>query len=112
MGTRTFLMAVAGESFANADGTSRQRIIARCAVGEPIVFVREVGNPYDRYAVKVVRERTGECLGYVPNRQSKDMRGMLRRMEVRSAEIAKLTGGGWLFKRQRGIVLCVRVETG
>lgn len=57
-------IAVAGESFSNADGTSRQAEIARCRVGEYVRLIREPANPYDPAAVLVVSRR-GRGIGYI-----------------------------------------------
>lgn len=63
--TKRFICAVVGESFRNDDGTSRQDIIRRCAVGEPVLLVPEPLNRYDRNAIAVRRAATGEQLGYL-----------------------------------------------
>ena len=55
---------VAGVTFDNDDGSSRQKIIARCTVGEKIRLIREPDNPYDEFAIKVCRSN-GEQIGYV-----------------------------------------------
>ena len=65
-GWRCFLCAVAGESFTNPDGGRRQDILADCSIGEVMVLEPEPGNRYDREAVKVLREKTGEQIGYLP----------------------------------------------
>jgi hypothetical protein len=62
---RVFAMAVAGESFANRDGTSRQEEIRRCTIGEPVQLEREPDNPYDRNCVRVLSSR-GIQIGNIP----------------------------------------------
>ncbi|HEY3244520.1 MAG TPA: HIRAN domain-containing protein [Phycisphaerae bacterium] len=57
-------LSVAGESHDNDDGTSRQAIIRNCALGEELKFEREPQNPYDKNAVRVLRQ-TGEQIGYL-----------------------------------------------
>lgn len=57
-------VGLAGESFANADGSSRQAEIARCIVGERVSLVREPDNPYDPNAILACSAR-GIGLGYV-----------------------------------------------
>lgn len=61
---KQFHAKVRGITFDNVDGTSRQSIISRCAVGERLVLVREPTNSHNGYAVKVCRE-TGEQIGYL-----------------------------------------------
>jgi hypothetical protein len=63
---RTFTIEVKGESYRNDDGTSRQDIIRRCQVEEPINLIYEP-HPKDKNAVKVCR-LNGEQLGYIPKR--------------------------------------------
>lgn len=55
---------VAGVTFENDNGTSRQEILQRCTPGETIVL-EHWPMPEDEYAVKVLREN-GEQLGYIP----------------------------------------------
>ena len=55
---REFQTKVVGVTFENADGASRQRIIAKCGIGEDIDLVPEPDNPHDANAVAVKREST------------------------------------------------------
>jgi hypothetical protein len=59
-----FHTKIAGVSHRNRNGTSRQKIIARCKVGEPVLFVPEPSNPYDPNAIALFRQN-GEQLGYL-----------------------------------------------
>jgi hypothetical protein len=61
---RHFYGHVAGESFRNDDGTSRQAAIQRCEVGELLRLEPEPDNPHDRNAIRVLRG-TGEQIGYI-----------------------------------------------
>ena len=56
---------VAGVTFPNRDGSSRQEIIQRCCSHEQPYLEPEPDNPADPNAIRVVRE-TGEQLGYLP----------------------------------------------
>jgi hypothetical protein len=56
---------IAGVSFTNDDGSSRQEILSRCGTGEPVWLQRDSDNRYDKRAVKVVR-LNGEQLGFLP----------------------------------------------
>jgi hypothetical protein len=59
----SYPISVVGESFDNADGSSRQDILRRCRAGDPVTLEREPDNPYDPNAVKVVT-RHG-CIGMI-----------------------------------------------
>jgi hypothetical protein len=62
-GNRVFYAQVHGITHKNADGTSRQKIIAACIEGEELVLVPEPDNKFDAAAVKICR-KNGEQLGY------------------------------------------------
>ncbi|HEV2382685.1 MAG TPA: HIRAN domain-containing protein [Terriglobia bacterium] len=64
-GNRLFYKKLAGITFKNQDGSSRQKVIQHCRVGEELVLVLEPTNPYDADAIKVCRAN-GEQLGYWP----------------------------------------------
>jgi hypothetical protein len=61
--TDSFLCGIAGESFKNSDGSSRQAYIARCRPGDPVTLRPEPGNEHDRNAV-AVHHQVGQ-LGYL-----------------------------------------------
>jgi hypothetical protein len=61
---REFNTSVHGTSHRNADGSSRQRIISRCHIGEQLHLVREPSNPIDDHAIAVLRSN-GEQIGYI-----------------------------------------------
>lgn len=56
---------VAGVTFPNDDGSERQEIIARCAIGERLDFHHDPQNPFSAFATRVLRT-TGEQLGHAP----------------------------------------------
>jgi hypothetical protein len=62
---RTFRKQVHGILHNNADGTSRQAIIANCREGEEVLLMPEPDNPVDADAIKVCR-LNGEQIGYWP----------------------------------------------
>jgi hypothetical protein len=64
--TRRFYMQVHGIFHKNDDGSSRQKIIKSCTVGEEIDLIPEPENSFDTDAVKVCR-KNGEQLGYLPS---------------------------------------------
>jgi len=103
---RTFLLSVAGEDYKNADGTSRQRIIKGCRVGEQMVLVCEPLNPCDYLAVAVRRRATAERIGYLPRGH-----GLTRLVEQHrvAASIAEVNGGTWSTP-SRKVVLQITVS--
>lgn len=62
---RSTYCKVAGVTFENDDGSSRQYFISRCRVGERVALIRKLDNPYSEYATAVVRNY-GQQIGYVP----------------------------------------------
>ena len=104
---RSWLSAVAGESYRNRDGSSRQKIIAQCRIGEGVRLVREPDNPHDRNAIFVCREN-GQGIGYIPADSSFRMADEIDRGWVYAAEIAEITGGVG-GKRSLGVVLKISV---
>ena len=62
-GNRVFYAQVHGITHRNSDGSSRQKIIKDCRVGEHLVLIPEPDNRYDPDAVKICR-KNGEQLGY------------------------------------------------
>lgn len=59
----SYTISVVGESFRNADGSSRQSIIGRCRVGDSVTLEREPDNPHDANAVKVLTHHG--CIGMI-----------------------------------------------
>jgi len=62
---KTLLTRVAGVTFDNEDGSSRQTLIQQCRKYQRLNLVAEPKNKYDHAAVRV-ETKTGKCLGYVP----------------------------------------------
>lgn len=90
---RSFFTTVAGVTF-----EGRQRIVARCSVGERLILVRDPNNRHDMGAIKVMR-LNGEQLGFVPAHVSRgrDSSGLAYRMDrgdKYECRISALTGGG------------------
>jgi hypothetical protein len=91
--SRSFFTTVAGVTF-----EGRQRIVARCSVGERLVLVRDPDNRFDNGAIKVML-LNGEQLGFIPEHVSRggDSSGLASRMdrgEKYECNISDLTGGG------------------
>jgi len=94
---RPFYSKIAGVSYSNRDGGSRQQIIGRCHVGERLILRAEPDNPVDRNAVCVLREN-GEQLGYLGAREAADLQGYLLAGQSIPCCIADVTGGGSLTR--------------
>jgi hypothetical protein len=56
---------VAGVTFPNDDGSERQRVLAKCKVGEQLLLRHDVGNEFSEFAIQVLR-KNGEQLGHAP----------------------------------------------
>lgn len=96
---KSFYTKIAGATHRNSDGSDRQQIIPRCQKGERVHLIREPDNPYDPFAVKVVRA-SGEQLGYLPSEVAGNERGagwsVARKIDrgvTCIAQIANITGG-------------------
>jgi hypothetical protein len=88
----SFFTKIAGVTHRNKDRKSRQRLIARCRVGEELVLEREPDNPVDPNAIKVLRV-TGEQLGYIPAQvAASGLAKELDRGERPRCRIVNLTG--------------------
>jgi hypothetical protein len=92
---KSFFTTVAGVTH-----DSRQRIVARCTVGESLTLVRDSSNRFDSGAIKVIR-LNGEQLGYIPAHVSRggDPSGLAFQMDRGDSfqcRISNLTGGDGL----------------
>lgn len=63
-----YLLPVAGESFDNPDGSSRQAILRRAKPNQPVTLRRELDNPHSDTAVAV--HVPGGQIGYISSRHS------------------------------------------
>ncbi len=88
---KTFVIEVKGESHINDDGTSRQDIIRRCQIGEPINLIHEP-HPQDKNAIKVCR-LNGEQLGYIPKYASAEFADIIKRGIKQDVKIADIKVG-------------------
>lgn len=62
---RHFRSYVAGVKHSNADGSSRNRLVAKLEVFDVLQLEHEPGNPHDPNAVRVLRH-DGRQIGYLP----------------------------------------------
>jgi hypothetical protein len=95
-------------TIAGVTHNGRQRIVARCSVGERLLLVRDPTNRYDPGAIKVMR-LSGEQLGFIPAHVSRggDPSGLASQMDrgdKYGCRIKDLTGGG------EGMNLGVNIE--
>jgi hypothetical protein len=64
------VLKLAGVTHSNPDGSSRQVLLRRTSVGDPLFLRREQDNPYDTQAIAVEwKESLGSpplILGYIP----------------------------------------------
>lgn len=92
---KTFKTKVAGVTYPNADGTSRQDIIARCSRSTPVRLEPEPDNPYDEHAIAVkVATEPGkvEHCGYIPRNLAAIIEPHLQG-ESLMAKILEVVGG-------------------
>jgi len=68
-----FPSKIAGASHPNADGTSRVAILEKCKLFEVFDLTPEPENPVDPKAVMILRNDTGEQVGYLPERTAHDL---------------------------------------
>lgn len=97
-------IGVAGESFANDDGTDRQAEIGRCRVLERVKLVREPSNPYDSNCIRVVSAR-GVQIGNISRQAAEWMAERLDRGGHLLARIHAIRG-----EKMLGVVLLVTTE--
>lgn len=89
---KSFFTRIAGVTF-----EERQRIIARCSVGERLILVRDPDNQFDQGAIKVMRS-TGEQLGFIRSHisragQSSGLAFQMDRGDKIQCKIAEISGG-------------------
>jgi hypothetical protein len=80
-----------GEAQRNADGTSRQDIIAQLKEGEYVTLVPESDNPHDPYAVRVDSELG--TIGYVPRDDAAHVGGLITHGVLAKSYIGEIRGG-------------------
>lgn len=102
-----YKIGITGEGFKNADGSSRQKLIARCKVGDPVELVREPANPYDKNAIAVFAK--GGQLGYLRRDDAAEYAPRLDGGTRVRTSIAHINGGS-RDKPEMGVVLWIAWE--
>ncbi|GIP17803.1 hypothetical protein J40TS1_34450 [Paenibacillus montaniterrae] len=74
---RQYQTSVAGITFENLDGSSRELIASRCRYGQKLLLTREPENPHDSKAVKILTQ-DGQQLGYLDKKEASDMQALLK----------------------------------
>ena len=77
-----FKTKIVGVKHKNPDGTSRQKILSHCQVGEQLFLIRDPDNPVDENAVKICRE-DGTQIGFLS--------------EFRAAQVAPVLDRGFVY---------------
>jgi HIRAN domain len=104
---------VAGVTFANNDGSSRQEIIRKyCREGSDLGFAPEPNNRFDRHAISVwvpgrkkwFRRRPLLQVGYVPREHLQEMHDWRLKGGDVAGTVWKVVGGG------RGKTLGLRIN--
>ena len=90
MQTKTTRLPVVGVFYRNNNGTSRQDIIRKIEVGEPLELVREPSNMYDTNAV-MVRHELGQ-IGYVDRDSADAIAPRMDAGETFPAQVAAVDG--------------------
>ena len=108
--SQTFVVHLRGVSFANADGSERQPLIAACRNGEQLILRAEPSNPHDRHAVDVLNSQ-GQQLGYLPS-DARNASAILRGEGISAAVLKQIGGPRWwhgLFGIKRSYGLLIRL---
>lgn len=107
-GWRGWRCGVAGESYRNDDGSSRQEILGRAVVGEAVGLIPDPDNEHDDEAVRVILTGSGRQIGFLPRDHGLLPEIESGRMRARLLEIT----GGTAEKPSRGAILWVEVPRG
>lgn len=87
---RDFRTKIVGVTFGNDDGSSRQKIIAGCKIGQGVVF-RPMNDPQHPESIGVFTEN-GQQLGHLAADLSQELREKYSQNPMQ-AEIENITGG-------------------
>jgi hypothetical protein len=100
-----FFTKVAGVTFPNADGSSRQRIIRKLSLYEQLILDTEPDNPKDPFAVRILR-KNGQQVGYMWSKYGRQLHDHKAANRFYEVFVIQLTGGTD-DKPERGVNLLV-----
>jgi len=103
MEVRHFYTKVAGVTFLNPDGKSRQKIIKKCRLGEELRLIPEPTNPHDPNAVAIYRQNNSQ-IGYLSADLASEIKRKLDSDWCITSFVTRLTGGG---RRSRGVNIAI-----
>lgn len=107
---REFITTIAGTSFDNPGGRSRQALLSALGPGDSLRLVREQGNPHDPRAV-LCCALGGQILGYIPAAVAEGLSADMDGGSFASAEVVAVRGGT-AGKPSLGCAIRVRIEGG
>lgn len=87
-----FSTKIAGVTFDNPDGTSRQRYLKKSSPNELLLLKREPDNPMDENAIKLMKPN-GKQLGYIPSKNAETLAPQMDNGAKIFAQISQITGG-------------------
>jgi hypothetical protein len=91
----------------NPDGTDRQKLIKDCRIGDRLRLVRDPDHPSDSNAVKVCL-LSEEQIGCLRTEVTAEVGPTIDAGGKLEAEIIRLSSGGRLSKRPRGVKILIR----
>ncbi len=98
----SFHTKAVGVTYPNDDGTDRQKIIAKCKVGDRLILQHEPENPYDENAIAVYCRQSSffggskiKQIGHLPSRTARNLHMDERIVDggQLDAKISAVTGG-------------------
>lgn len=87
-----FSTKIAGVTFDNPDGSSRQRYLKKSSPSELLLMKREPDNPMDENAIKLMKPN-GKQLGYIPSKNAETLAPQMDNGTKFFAQIEQITGG-------------------
>ncbi len=106
---KTYTLGLAGESFKNADGSSRQAEIKRCRVGEPVLLTRDPPNSHDGNAIACASIRS-IGIGMIASDNAQWLAGIMDKghdVQATIREVCQAPG-----TKSRGVVIDFHVDGG
>ena len=94
--TKSFHSKIAGVTYTNIDGSSRQDIIRRyCRVGQELIMMPDISNPVDKNALGLWIQGPHHLLklGYISSELLNQMREDIRAKSKIRITISNITGG-------------------